>query len=51
MANQIYNRFKAEGKELAAGDIQIVDSAEFNYYQPGWCVVNIYSIDSCLRCL
>lgn len=36
IANQLYKRFKAEGKELNDGDIQIVDAAEFNYYQPGW---------------
>jgi len=39
VANQIYNRFKAEGKQLAGGDIQILDAAEFHYYQPGWTLV------------
>lgn len=36
VANQIYNKFRAEGKKLADGDIQIVDAAEFHHYQPGW---------------
>jgi NADH dehydrogenase FAD-containing subunit len=35
-ANQIYNRFKAAGKALNAGDIAIIDPAEYHYYQPGW---------------
>lgn len=32
-AQQIYNRFQAAGKALAAGDIGIVDAAENHYYQ------------------
>ncbi|KIJ44117.1 hypothetical protein M422DRAFT_60238 [Sphaerobolus stellatus SS14] len=38
-ANQIYNRFQAEGKTLGAGDITILDSAHYHYYQPGWTLV------------
>jgi NADPH-dependent 2,4-dienoyl-CoA reductase/sulfur reductase-like enzyme len=38
-ANQIYNRFKAAGKALNAGDIAIIDPAEHHYYQPGWTLV------------
>jgi len=38
-ANQIYNRFKAVGKALNAGDIAIIDPAEYHYYQPGWTLV------------
>ena len=38
-ANQIYNRFKAAGKALNAGDIAIIDPAEYHYYQPGWTLV------------
>ncbi|KAH9946178.1 FAD/NAD(P)-binding domain-containing protein [Epithele typhae] len=33
VANQIYNRFKSAGKALNAGDIAIVDAAEYHYYQ------------------
>ncbi|KAE9384504.1 hypothetical protein BT96DRAFT_751516, partial [Gymnopus androsaceus JB14] len=39
VANQIFHRFAAAGKSLNAGDIAIVDSAEFHYYQPGWTLV------------
>ncbi|KAH9484298.1 Sulfide:quinone oxidoreductase, mitochondrial [Psilocybe cubensis] len=39
VAQQIYNRFQAAGKSLAAGDIGIVDAAENHYYQPGWTLV------------
>ncbi|KIY62098.1 FAD/NAD(P)-binding domain-containing protein [Cylindrobasidium torrendii FP15055 ss-10] len=39
VANQIYNRFKSEGKALNDGDIALVDPAEFHYYQPGWTLV------------
>ena len=38
-ANQIYNRFEAAGKVLNAGDIAIIDPAEYHYYQPGWTLV------------
>jgi eukaryotic sulfide quinone oxidoreductase len=38
VANQIYNRFSEEGKNLADGDIAILDSAEFHNYQ-----VSIYA--------
>ena len=38
-ANQIYNRFKAAGKTLNAGEIAIIDPAEYHYYQPGWTLV------------
>lgn len=38
-ANQIYNRFKAAGKTLNAGDVAIIDPAEYHYYQPGWTLV------------
>jgi sulfide:quinone oxidoreductase len=38
-ANQIYGRFKAAGKALNAGDIAIIDPAEYHYYQPGWTLV------------
>ncbi|PFH54390.1 hypothetical protein AMATHDRAFT_135261 [Amanita thiersii Skay4041] len=33
VAHQIYNRFKAAGKSLNEGDIAILDSAEYHYYQ------------------
>ena len=33
VANQIYNRFKSAGKALNAGDIAILDAAEYHYYQ------------------
>lgn len=33
MAQQLYNRFEAAGKPLKAGDIAIVDAAEYHYYQ------------------
>ncbi|KAF8636578.1 hypothetical protein AX17_003389 [Amanita inopinata Kibby_2008] len=39
VAHQIYDRFKAAGKSLNAGDIAIVDGAEYHYYQPGWTLV------------
>jgi hypothetical protein len=35
VANQIYDRFKADGKTLNAGDITILDAAEYHYYQVG----------------
>lgn len=38
-ANQIYHRFKSSGKALNAGDILIIDPAEYHYYQPGWTLV------------
>lgn len=38
-ATQIYNRFKAAGKALNAGDVAIIDPAEYHYYQPGWTLV------------
>ncbi|KAK0197149.1 sulfide-quinone oxidoreductase [Armillaria mellea] len=33
VANQVYNRFKSAGKPLNSGDVAIIDSAEFHYYQ------------------
>ncbi|KAF9005614.1 FAD/NAD(P)-binding domain-containing protein [Cyathus striatus] len=39
VANQIYNRFKAAGKPLNAGDIAVIDAAQYHYYQPGWTLV------------
>ncbi|KAI0748044.1 FAD/NAD-P-binding domain-containing protein [Daedaleopsis nitida] len=39
VANQIYDRFKSAGKALNAGDIAILDAAEYHYYQPGWTLV------------
>ena len=33
VAQQLYNRFDAAGKPLKAGDIAIVDAAEYHYYQ------------------
>ncbi|KZT59800.1 FAD/NAD(P)-binding domain-containing protein [Calocera cornea HHB12733] len=39
VANQLYNRFKAEGKKLDDGDVAIVDAAEWHNYQPGWTLV------------
>jgi len=33
VAQQLYNRFDAAGKPLKAGDIAIIDSAEYHYYQ------------------
>ncbi|KAH7930814.1 sulfide-quinone oxidoreductase [Leucogyrophana mollusca] len=39
IANQIYDRFKAAGKPLNAGDITVLDAAEYHYYQPGWTLV------------
>ncbi|KAF8334268.1 uncharacterized protein EI90DRAFT_3153579 [Cantharellus anzutake] len=39
VANQIYNKFKTEGKAFSVGDIAIVDGAEFHHYQPGWTLV------------
>ncbi|KAH7871893.1 FAD/NAD-P-binding domain-containing protein [Lentinula edodes] len=33
VANQIYDRFAAAGKSLNPGDIAIIDSAEYHYYQ------------------
>ncbi|KAG2084448.1 sulfide-quinone oxidoreductase [Suillus cothurnatus] len=33
-ANQIYNRFKAAGKPLNAGDVGVLDAADYHYYQP-----------------
>jgi len=39
VANQIYNKFKREGKGLADGDIAILDNAHYHYYQPGWTLV------------
>jgi len=32
-ANQIYNRFKAAGKPLNAGDVGVLDAADYHYYQ------------------
>ncbi|KAK2466953.1 hypothetical protein APHAL10511_001211 [Amanita phalloides] len=39
VAHQIYNRFKAAGKSLSAGDIAIVDGTKNHDYQPGWTLV------------
>ncbi|EJU05743.1 sulfide-quinone oxidoreductase [Dacryopinax primogenitus] len=39
VANQVYNRFKEEGKALGDGDVAIVDAAEWHSYQPGWTLV------------
>lgn len=39
VAQQLYNRFKDAGKPLHAGDIAIVDAAEYHNYQPGWTLV------------
>lgn len=39
VANQIYNRFKAAGKPLNAGDVVVLDAADYHYYQPGWTLV------------
>ncbi|KAJ7452466.1 hypothetical protein B0H11DRAFT_2073564 [Mycena galericulata] len=39
VANQIYDRFKAAGKPLNAGDVAIIDPADNHYYQPGWTLV------------
>lgn len=39
VAQQIYDRFKAAGTPLNAGDITIVDGANYHYYQPGWTLV------------
>lgn len=39
VANQVYNRFKSAGKPVNSGDVAIIDSAEFHYYQPGWTLV------------
>ena len=33
VAHQIYNRFKRARKALNAGDIAILDAAEYHYYQ------------------
>ncbi|KAG1853684.1 hypothetical protein DFJ58DRAFT_684215, partial [Suillus subalutaceus] len=33
VANQIYNRFKAAGKPLNAGDVVVLDAADYHYYQ------------------
>jgi hypothetical protein len=33
VAQQLYNRFKDAGKPLQAGDIAIVDAAEYHNYQ------------------
>lgn len=33
VAQQLYNRFDAAGKPLKAGDIAIVDAAEYHNYQ------------------
>ena len=33
VAQQLYNRFDAAGKRLKAGDIAVVDAAEYHYYQ------------------
>ncbi|EGN92476.1 hypothetical protein SERLA73DRAFT_191153 [Serpula lacrymans var. lacrymans S7.3] len=39
VANQIYDRFKAAGKQLNKGDVLVLDAAEYHYYQPGWTLV------------
>jgi NADPH-dependent 2,4-dienoyl-CoA reductase/sulfur reductase-like enzyme len=39
VANQIYDRFKAAGKPINAGDIAIIDASENHFYQPGWTLV------------
>jgi hypothetical protein len=33
VAQQLYNRFESAGKALKAGDIAIVDAAEYHNYQ------------------
>jgi len=38
-ANQVYNKYKSEGKKLNEGDIAVVDGSEFHHYQPGWTLV------------
>lgn len=40
VAQQLYDRFDAAGKRLKAGDIAIVDAAEYHYYQVGHGVVH-----------
>ncbi|TFK29903.1 sulfide-quinone oxidoreductase [Coprinopsis marcescibilis] len=39
VANQVYDRFKSEGKSLNKDDIAVVDAADYHYYQPGWTLV------------
>ncbi|KAF8229888.1 FAD/NAD(P)-binding domain-containing protein [Tricholoma matsutake] len=39
VAHQIYDRFKAAGKQLNEGDVAVVDNAKYHYYQPGWTLV------------
>ncbi|KAF8319358.1 FAD/NAD-P-binding domain-containing protein [Clavulina sp. PMI_390] len=38
-ANQIYNKFAADGHRLNPGDIAVIDAAEWHNYQPGWTLV------------
>ena len=56
VSQQLYNRFYAAGKPLKAGDIAIVDAAEYHNYQvcvsynntrspPSDPVLSVYSLD------
>ena len=42
VAQQLYNRFKDAGKPLQAGDIAIVDAAEYHNYQV--CLLSLHYI-------
>jgi sulfide:quinone oxidoreductase len=33
VSNQIFNKFKAQGKALNAGDVAVVDAAQYHHYQ------------------
>ncbi|KAJ9097475.1 hypothetical protein QFC19_006744 [Naganishia cerealis] len=39
VANQLYNSFKANGKELQKGDVAVIDAAKVHHFQPGWTLV------------
>jgi len=46
VANQIYKRFNIAGKPLNAGDIAVIDAAEYHYYQVGHpvCMIRVVLI-------
>lgn len=48
VAHQIYDRFKAAGKQLNEGDVAVVDNAKYHYYQVRPCPnINLITTQSC----
>lgn len=49
IASQIYNRFKDAGAPLREGDVVILDSSEYHYYQVCTAANGIISHANCFH--